>query len=125
MSSGSITYVPTSTKHQMFQITQLRSVFARRNSSVEQLKFSSPNVIINQAFFLIKQLPKNQPVSLLEILPNKGVQYARSTGTSARIVKMDSRISTGLIKLPSGVKKVFSTYAIGSVGSVSLPENKK
>ena len=125
MSSGSITYVPTSTKHQMFQITRLRSVFTRRNATVEQLKFSNPNVIINQSFFLIKQLPKNQPVSLLEVLPGKGVQYARSTGTSARIVKMDSRISTSLVKLPSGVKKVFSTYSIGSVGSVSLPENKK
>jgi large subunit ribosomal protein L2 len=109
----------------MFQITRLRSVFTRRNATVEQLKFSNPNVIINQSFFLIKQLPKNQPVSLLEVLPGKGVQYARSTGTSARIVKMDSRISTSLVKLPSGVKKVFSTYSIGSVGSVSLPENKK
>ena len=125
LSSGSITYVPTSTKHQMFQITQLRSVFTRKNAVVEQLKFSNPYVIINQSFFLIKQLPKNQPVSLLEILPSKGIQYARSTGTSARIVKMDSRISTSLVKLPSGVKKVFSTYSIGSVGSVSLPENKK
>ena len=124
MSSGSITYVPTSVKHQMFQITQLRSVFAKKNAAIEQLKFSNPHVIINQSFFLIKQLPKNQPVSLLEILPNKGVQYARSTGTSARIVKMDSRISTSLVKLPSGVKKVFSTYSLGSVGSVSLPENK-
>ena len=125
MSSGSITYVPTSTKHRMFQITQLRSVFTRKNPTVEQLKFSTPHVIIDQSFFLIKQLPKNQPVALLEILPGKGIQYARSTGTSARIVKMDSRVSTSLVKLPSGVKKVFSTYSIGSVGSVSLPENKK
>lgn len=125
MSSGSITYVPTSTKHKMFQITLLKSVFSRKNSTIEQLKFSSPSVIIAPSFFLIKQLPKNQPVSLLEILPGSGIQYARSTGTSARIVKMDSRVSTSLIKLPSGVKKVFSTYSIGSVGSVSLPENKK
>lgn len=125
VSSGSITYVPTSTKHQMFRITQLKSVFTRKNATVEQLKFSNPHVLINQSFFLIKQLPKNQPVSLLEIIPNKGVQYARSTGTSAYIVKMDSRISTSLVKLPSGVKKVFSTYSIGSVGTVSLPENRK
>jgi ribosomal protein L2 len=125
LSSGSITYVPTSSKHQMFQITQLKSVFTKKNSFLDQLKFSSPHILINQSFFLIKQLPKNQPVSLLEILPAKGVQYARSTGTSARIVKMDSRISTSLVKLPSGVKKVFSTYSIGSIGPVSLSENKK
>jgi large subunit ribosomal protein L2 len=125
MSSGSVTYVPTSTKHTMFQITQLKSVFSRKNPTIEQLKFTNPSIIISATFFLIKQLPKNQPVSLLEILPGSGIQYSRSTGTSARIVKMDSRVSTSLIKLPSGVKKVFSTYSIGSVGSVSLPENKK
>lgn len=125
LSCGSVSYVPMSTKHRMFQITQLKSVFSKKNSFVEQLRFSNTNTIINQSFFLVKQLPKNQPVCLLEIIPNKGIQYSRSTGTSARIVKMDSRISTSLIKLPSGVKKVFSTYSIGSVGSVALPENKK
>lgn len=109
----------------MFRLTRMRSTFARPNSTVEQLKFSIKHVIIDQSFFLIKQLPKNQPVSLLEILPNKGIQYARSTGTSAKIIKMDSRVSTSLVKLPSGVKKVFSTYSIGSIGSVALPENKK
>jgi large subunit ribosomal protein L2 len=82
-------------------------------------------MVIDYSFFLIKDLPKNQPVSLLEILPNKGIQYVRSSGSFSKILKMDSRISTSLIKLPSGVKKIFSTYSLGSVGSVALPENKK
>ena len=125
MSSGSVSYIPTSAKHVMFQLTQFKSTFARNNHMINQLRLSEPYLLINQSFFLIKHLPKNQPVSLLEILPNKGIQYARSTGVSARIVKMDSRISTSLIKLPSGVKKVFSTYSLGSDGPVALPENKK
>jgi ribosomal protein L2 len=125
MASGSVMYVPTSTKHQIFRITQFRSVFTKKSQVTEQLKSMYPHAIIDQYFFLIKQLPKNKAVSLLEILPGKGVQYVRSTGTAARIVKMDSRISTSLVKLPSGVKKVFSTHSIGSVGPVSLPENKK
>ena len=125
MSSGSVSYIPTSTKHVMFQLTQFKSTFARNTHMINQLRLSEPYLLINQSFFLIKHLPKNQPVSLLEILPNKGIQYARSTGVSARIVKMDSRISTSLIKLPSGVKKVFSTYSLGSDGPVALPENKK
>jgi len=38
---------------------------------------------------------------------------------------MDSRVSTALVKLPSGVKKVFSTFSLGSVGKVALPDNRK
>lgn len=125
LSSGSVSYVPTPTKHTMFQLTQFRSTFFRNTRAVNQLRLTEPNLLIHQSFFLIKHLPKNQPVSLLEILPHKGIQYARSTGVAARIVKMDSRISTSLIKLPSGVKKVFSTYSLGSDGPVALPENRK
>jgi|TARA_B110000208_G_scaffold190420_1_gene254273 large subunit ribosomal protein L2 len=76
-------------------------------------------------FFIIARLPKNKPISLIETVPTKGVQYVRSTGSAASILKMDSRIGTSLIRLPSGMKKVFSTYSIGSLGSVALPENKK
>jgi len=125
LSTGSVSYVPSTTKHTMFRLTQLRSSFSYNTQLVQQLCLSERHVLIDQSFSLIKHLPKNQPVSLLEIVPNSGVQYARSTGVSARIVKMDSRISTSLIKLPSGVKKVFSTYSLGSEGSVSFPENKK
>tara|TARA_B100000787_G_scaffold82863_1_gene61061 strand:+ start:7433 stop:7678 length:246 start_codon:yes stop_codon:yes gene_type:complete len=38
---------------------------------------------------------------------------------------MDSRVSTALVKLPSGVKKVFSTFSLGSLGKVATPENRK
>ena len=125
MSSGTATYVPASTKHQLFHLTQLKSTFFRFNRVINRLSFRTKNVIIDQSFFLVKQLPKNQPVSLLEIFPNRGIQYVRSAGSVAKIIKMDSRISTSLIKLPSGVKKVFSTYSIGSVGGVALPENRR
>jgi large subunit ribosomal protein L2 len=38
---------------------------------------------------------------------------------------MSSITGTALIKLPSGVKKIFSTFATGSLGNVSLAETKK
>ena len=38
---------------------------------------------------------------------------------------MDTRTSTGLVKLPSKVKKVFSIFSIASLGAVALSENKK
>lgn len=76
-------------------------------------------------FFVLGQLPKNKPVSLLEPLPTRGVVYVRSSGSAASILKMNSLTGTALLKLPSGVKKVLSTYSIGSLGSVSLIEKKK
>lgn len=124
-SAGSIAYVPTATNHHLFRLTQLRGAFYRRNRLLTQVNVTNPGVSIGQSFFLVKQLPKNQHVSLLEIVPGRGIQYVRSTGVSAKILKMDSRVSTSLIKLPSGVKKVFSTFSLGSIGSVALPENKK
>ena len=69
-------------------------------------------------------LPKNKAVSFIELLPYQGVQYIRSTGVFGIILKMDLRIHTALVKLPSGVRKVFSTYSLGSLGSVALPINR-
>jgi large subunit ribosomal protein L2 len=69
-------------------------------------------------------LPKNKPVSLVELIPYKGVQYIRSLGSFGILLKMDLRINTALIKLPSGVRKVVSTRALGSTGAVALPINK-
>ena len=125
LATGSITYVPTATKHTLFKLTRFKSSFFRNTHMVNQLTFTEKRILIDNSFFLIKHLPKNQPVSLLEILPGQGIQYSRSTGSSARIIKMDSRINTSLIRLPSGVKKVFSTYGLGSDSSVALTENKK
>jgi len=69
------------------------------------------------------QLPKNKPISLLELIPLKGIQYIRSTGSRGSMVKMDSRSGKSIITLPSGVKKFFSMYGVGSKGSVALPSN--
>ena len=125
LSTGSVLYVPTTTKHQLFTLTRFKSSFFQNTQAINQLKFTEQQLNITNSFFIIKHLPKNQQVSLLEIIPGLGIQYVRSTGCSAKIVKMDSRVSTSLVKLPSGVKKVFSTYALGSEGPVALVDNKK
>lgn len=122
LSSGSISYVPTTSHHEMFCLTKFFSSFIKKSKMIYTQKNSF--LYIKQSFFLIRQLPKKDAVSLLELLPNKGIQYARSTGVKATIIKMDSRVSTSLIKLPSGVKKIFSMYSLGSYGSVALKENR-
>lgn len=124
-SSGAASYLPASTNHEMFKLTQFTSVFSERKIFRKNATSFYPLSVLKQSFFIIRQLPKNKPISLIESLPGKGVQYARSTGTFATALKMDSRVSTALIKLPSGVKKVFSTFSIGSLGKVAVPENRK
>ena len=125
LSSGAVTYVPTSVNHRLFQLTQFKGLLTDRTISQKNIHRYHPLSIFMNVFFIIARLPKNKPISLIETIPTKGVQYVRSTGSAASILKMDSRIGTSLIRLPSGMKKVFSTYSIGSLGSVALPENKK
>lgn len=61
---------------------------------------------------------------LLEIIPGRGAQYARSSGTKAHLIKVDMSSHTALVKLPSGVRKIFSAYSLVMFGAVSL-KNKR
>jgi len=61
---------------------------------------------------------------LVEILPGKGIQYVRSSGTCAKMTKLDKTLYTGLLRLPSGVRKVFSAFSIASLGHNALREKK-
>lgn len=124
LSSGSVTYLITSSKHKLFELTRMYTNSKYINNKYLLLSTLDNNLLIRQGFFLISQLPKNRPVSLLELLPEKGIQYVRSTGSHGTILKMDLRLNTSIIKLPSGVKKIFSTNSIGSDGYVALPTNK-
>lgn len=125
LSSGSITYTPTSTTHELFHLARFQSVLPQNWDFTTSDKINSTLLFFKKMFFVLGQLPKNKPVSLVEPLPTKGVVYVRSSGSSASILKMNSLTGTALLKLPSGVKKVLSTYSIGSLGSVSLVEKKK
>ena len=124
-SGGSITYTQTTTTHELFRLVKMNSLLTNKKK-LECLKNrDNQKSMIYQLFFILIQLPKNQAVSLIELKPEKGIQYARSTGTSATILKMDTRTSTGLVRLPSKVKKVFSIFSVASLGAVALSQNKK
>ena len=125
LSSGCITFVPSTTDHQLFVLTRLKSISNQNYDFGPNYAILSQFLGFKNDFFTIGLLPKNKPISLIESLPTKGITYVRSTGSSARILKMNSLTSTALIKLPSGVKKVLSTHSLASKGKVSLPENKK
>lgn len=124
LSTGSVTYLPTTFKNRLFILTRLynfsKNLFRYKN----KLDFLNKRLFIDQGFFLIKQLIRNQKVNLLELLPLDGVKYVRSPGSSGFLSKMDKRTSTALVRLPSGVRKVFSIFSIGSLGSNPLSDNK-
>ena len=115
-SSGSMLYVHSSYNHNLFTVSKLYSTFSKQYTS-KKYSYLSKFIKIPQLFFLILQLPKHKFVSLLETLPGKGVQYVKSSGSKAIINKVDTKINLSLIKLPSGVRKVFSIYSVGSIGS--------
>lgn len=124
-SSGYITYVSTTTSHQLFTLSRMYKGRAGSLRKYFSGRLNYPLGIIRQGFFLISQLPKHQPISLVEILPTRGVQYIRSAGSCGKMIKKDWWTYRSLIKLPSGVRKIFSIYSIGSHGRVSLPAKKR
>jgi len=89
-----------------------------------KIRLLNLKIFIYQGFFLIKHLKRNQPISLLEILPGDGVKYVRSPSTFAIATKTNYKLNTMLIKMPSGVRKVFSLFSIGSPGPNPLNGTK-
>ena len=115
-STGTMTYVYTSQNHLLFKVTRLQSVLKSSYTLSRGYFFLSKFIKIPQFFFLIFQLPKYKFISLLEIFPSKGIKYVRSAASKAFINKVDTKLNLTLIKLPSGVHKVFSNFSVGSVG---------
>jgi len=73
---------------------------------------------------MLYEIKRLSSISLLELTPGLGIQYVRSSGSSAKLVHFDLNQHTALIKLPSGVRKLFSIYSLASLGAVSLSEKK-
>jgi len=125
LSSGLITFVQSSSTHELFKLTRFKSFLQRYWSFKNYDNIVSPLLLFQYNFFTIGLLVKNKPISLIEPLPKYGIIYVRSAGSSASILKMNSITSTALLRLPSGVKKIFSTYSLASNGKVHLPEKNK
>jgi large subunit ribosomal protein L2 len=61
----------------------------------------------------------------LELIPKKGIQYARSSGSHAKILNINTSHHATLVKLPSGVKKYFSIYSIALPAASALQLKEK
>jgi ribosomal protein L2 len=123
-SSGSITYVPTSSNHSLFSISKLYKFSSNMYRIKNKLNLPGIRYFISQGFFLIRQLPRNKPISLLEVIPGMGSQYVRSVGVKGKMTRMEFNRNTALVILPSGVRKIFSIFSLGSIGPVPLTDGK-
>lgn len=112
--SGSCTYLPT------LETTLPFSIFSFRTT---RSQFTSLNKFA--AISLILSAPKFRKLSHVELWPGKGSQYARSSGTSAKVIKVDLSTHLALIKLPSGVRKFFSIYGTIMLGPAALKLKRK
>lgn len=110
-SNGSFTYYLSTEHHKLFSFIHYN--FFKK---LKKLK-------IKNTFFMLFQIKKLSFVSVLELLPGLGAQYTRSPGTKSRIIKFDISTHSVLIKLSSGVKKIFSYYSFVMLGRLSLEEN--
>ena len=131
---GSVTFIPFVNKLVSFLVTDSGSYFyfpALSNvrlftftSTVSRNKRCLPGLswTFYSFIFALKTFKK---ISNLELIPNKGIQYARSSGSYAKILTLNLARHIALIKLPSGVKKYFSIYAIALSNSATLPNKKK
>ncbi len=109
--NGSFSYFLSTEKHKLFAF-----IYYNFHKRLKKLK-------IKNTFFMLFQIKKLSFVSCLELLPGLGAQYTRSPGTRAKIIKFDLDTYSVLIKLPSGVKKIFSYYSFVMLGRLSLEEN--
>ncbi len=66
-------------------------------------------------FKSLLKLPFLTHVSNLQIAPSKKVKFSRSLGSSSTILRKNNHLSSCVVKLPSGVRKVFSIFSQCSV----------
>ena len=111
-SNGVFAYYLTTENYKLFSF-----IYFNLHKNLKKIKLKS-------TFFMLFQIKKLSFVSCLEIVPGKGAQYSRSSGSKSRIIKFDKDNHSVLIKLSSGVKKIFSYYSFVLLGQISLQDNK-
>ena len=119
-STGLISYLPTRFNDNFFLLNRLQKLTKFKSQFYKELLYFKPFIQINEVPFMLIQQKKNSNISFLEIKPLKGSQYARSIGSSASIIKLDTRTGFSLVKLPSGVKKVFSAFSLAYEGPANI-----
>lgn len=120
-SLGLVCYLPARLTDKLFTLTRLMPMRRTGVPAYRELLHFKPFISITRVPFMLIQQHKNAPVSFLEITPLLGSTYARSLGSAASIIKLDSRTGFSLVRLPSGIKKIFSAFSLAYAGVAGYP----
>lgn len=99
--SGGTAYLPSLSRQKIFSLTY----FYQPGSPDWYAKGRACMTLVG----IVRQYRK---VSNFELFPGKGIQYARSAGSWARVTNKDVSSCTAVVYLPSGVRKVVSLLSI-------------
>ena len=114
-SNGGVSYFLTTNNFVLFSFFY--------NKKLNLTSFSRFKFLSN--YFLLFQIPKLSFVSFVELYPSKGAEYMRSPGSKAKILAFDKTRHSCLLKLPSGIKKIFSFYSFSFLGAISISNHKR
>lgn len=123
-SQGGVTYLPTKTSDSFFLLSNFKKVKSISPHILKDLTLLKPFIQLSKTSLMILQQQKNFNVSNIELKPLMGVQYTRSIGSKSQIVKLDTRTGLSLVKLSSGLHKVFSIFSLCSSGNSALAITK-
>ena len=112
-SSGFSTYIGAGEEKNLFSF-----LYHFQSSNFLKNLFKKP------IFFQIINLPLLSPISHISIKPTTKSKYARSAGSVAKLINKNFYTHTSLVKLPSGVRKIFSLYSFTLAGAAALKEKQ-
>lgn len=114
LSCGSHFYSSVTNKHRVLNFIYFKPI---RHLRIDYLQ--RPTVF---KLYHVRRLSK---VSMLELAPGQGIQYAVSSGCFAKIIKFNYKQHTALLTLPSGVKKIFSIHSVVLNRAIVLKKKRK
>jgi large subunit ribosomal protein L2 len=130
---ASFTFIPYKNRllSLVFFCNGMASYFLATNSQIlfsffyVKLPKSLSKVHLPLTHCFLFQIKKLSFVSCLEKIPGKGAQLVRSTGTKAKLMALDDDTRSCTIKLPSGLKKIFSYYSFAFFEQLAIPFHKR
>lgn len=110
-SSGKYSYTKLFSYHSLFDILSNKSCFNMFYQKNSLLKSNINFHYFKTLHVIIFRLPSMAIIQNLQISPGKISKFSRSLGSYSIILRKNLHMLSAVIKLPSGVRKIFSFFA--------------